>query len=195
MFAFQAMSTNILVDTSDRRRGKLIMSDLWLRGDATGFMYLVSVQNSSLRQRMPLFCLGSATVSLTTYPRSLDLRQRCSRSTTSSTRSYYLHYSTTIVCPDMSVNCFRCLLDLVVSRIGAEQNVKSKTISKYLSSNIVFQKHTPAPGRGDCIQDQRPEIANQGEARCKSLLDNLRSSMSEEQLRGNDLARQKGSSA
>ena len=150
---------------------------------------------------MPLLCLGSATVSLTTYVRSLDLRQRCSRSTTSSIRSYYLNYSTTIVCPDKSVNYFRCLPDLVVlvvpifSNICVEENVNSKTISQYLSSNIVLQNHTQAPGRGDCIQDQRRKIANQREPCYKSLLDNLSSSMSEEQLRANDLAQQKGSSA
>ena len=39
MFAFQPMGTNILVDTSARRREKLSMSDLWLRGGTTRFMY------------------------------------------------------------------------------------------------------------------------------------------------------------
>ena len=82
----------------------------------------------------------------------------------------------------------------IFSNICVEENVNSKTISQYLSSNIVLQNHTPAPGRGDCIQDQRREIANQREERYKSLLDNLRSNMSEEQLRANDLAQQKGSS-
>ena len=83
----------------------------------------------------------------------------------------------------------------IFSNICVEENVNSKTISQYLSSNIVLQNHTPAPVRGDCIQDQRREIVNQREARYESLLDNLRSSMSEEQLRANDLAQQKGSSA
>ena len=81
----------------------------------------------------------------------------------------------------------------IFSNICVEENVNSKTISQYLSSNIVL--HTPAPGRGDCIQDQRRKIANQRKARYKSLLDNLRSSIGEEQLRANDLAQQKGSSA
>ena len=43
----------------------------------------------------------------------------------------------------------------IFSNICVEENVNSKTISQYLSSNIVLQNHTPAPGRGDCIQDQR----------------------------------------
>ena len=83
----------------------------------------------------------------------------------------------------------------IFSNISVEENVNSKTISQYLSSNIVLQNHTPAPGGGDYIQDQRREIANQREARYKSLLDNLRSSMGEEELRANDLAQEKGSSA
>ena len=36
-----------------------------------------------------------------------------------------------------------------------EENGNLKTISQYLSSNIVLQNHTPAPGRGNCIHDQR----------------------------------------
>ena len=83
----------------------------------------------------------------------------------------------------------------IFSNICVAENMNSKIISQYLSSNIVIQNHTPAPGRGDCIQDQRREIANQWEAGYKSLLDNLRSNMSEEQLRANALAQQNGSSA
>ena len=49
----------------------------------------------------------------------------------------------------------------VPTRLGGRENVYSKTISQYFSSNIALQNHTPAPGRGDCIQDQRREIANQ----------------------------------
>ena len=43
----------------------------------------------------------------------------------------------------------------IFSNICVEGNVNSKTISQYLSSNIALQNHTPAPGRGDCIHDQR----------------------------------------
>ena len=146
---------------------------------------------------MPLLCLGSATVSLTTYERSLDLRQRCNRATTSSIRSCYLHYSTSIVCPDMSVNCFRCLLDLVVlvypsSQTFASKKTSTRRPSVNISQATLFSRTTHQrqdAGIASTIS------ANQREAGYKSLLDNLRSSMSEEQLRANNLAQQKGSSA
>ena len=43
----------------------------------------------------------------------------------------------------------------IFSNICVEENVNSKTISQYLSSNIALQNQTPATGRGDCIHDQR----------------------------------------
>ena len=79
----------------------------------------------------------------------------------------------------------------IFSNICVEENVNSKIISQYLSSNIVLQNHTH--------QRQDVGITSKNSAVpinvVQSLLDNLRSSMSEEQLRANDLAQQKGSSS
>ena len=84
----------------------------------------------------------------------------------------------------------------IFSDICAEENANSKKICQDLSNNIVIQNDTPAPrGESMPIHHRRREIANQREARNKSLLQNLRSGMNDEQLRANDLAQQKGSSA
>ena len=84
--------------------------------------------------------------------------------------------STSIVCPDMSVNCFRCLLDLVVlvypsSQTFASKKTSTRRPSVNISQATLFSRTTHQrqdAGIASTIS------ANQREAGYKSLLDNLR---------------------
>ncbi|XP_028417275.1 uncharacterized protein LOC114541674 [Dendronephthya gigantea] len=83
----------------------------------------------------------------------------------------------------------------IFNDICDEEHLNSTTICHLLSSRIIHQNGTPSAEHGDSIHDLRREIAKQRQARNSLLLQNLRSSMSEEQIRANDLAQLKGSSA
>ena len=73
----------------------------------------------------------------------------------------------------------------------AEENANSMTVCQNLSSNIIFQNSTLVPEHVNTTYHLRRVIASKREARYKFLLDNLRSNMNDEQIRGNDLAQMK----
>ena len=198
MFAFQPMSTNILVDTSARKAE-------YVRSLVTRWCDQIHVLSEFAKLQPQASC--AAFVSgfchrFTYYMRTIpgfetEMQQIDNVIDTKLLPALRNHHSLSRHERELLPVPTRLggLGIPIFSNICVEENVNSKTINQYHSSNIALQNHTPAPGSGNCIQDQRREIANQREARYKSLLDNLRSSMSEEQLRANDLAQQKGSSA
>ena len=76
------------------------------------------------------------------------------------------------------------------------ENENSKTICQDLTSNIVSQNNTTVISRKEPsnIHQLRYQISNEREQSYRTLLNHLRSSMTAEQIRANDLAQLKGSS-